>query len=290
MFERISRGWELAKASASVLYSDKKLVLFPIVSGLGTLLVLISFVAPLIGLQMAGKIDLDPANNNGQPPVWTYAVAFAFYFCTYFVIIFCNAALVSCAIMRFNGEEPTLGDGFAAAARRLPQIFAWALVSATVGVILKVIESAHEKVGEIISAVLGTAWTVVTFFVVPVLVVEKTGPFEAISRSLAILKKAWGEALVGNLGLGLFKFLLILPGILLLFGAGALLVSVKATVIPGVALLIVGVLWLLLASAVGAALSTIFLSALYQYAAFDKVPAGFDRRTMEEAFTPKKAA
>ena len=30
---------------------------------------------------------------------------------------------------------------------RLPQIFAWALVSATVGVLLKVIENAHEKVG-----------------------------------------------------------------------------------------------------------------------------------------------
>jgi hypothetical protein len=290
MFDRIARGWELAKASAGVLYSDKKLVLFPIVSGLGTLLVLISFVAPLLGLHWAGKIDLDPANNNGQPPVWTYAWAFAFYFCTYFVIIFCNAALVSCAIMRFNGEEPTLGDGFAAAGRRLPQIFAWALVSATVGVILKAIESAHEKVGEIISAVLGTAWTVVTFFVVPVLVVEKAGPFEAISRSVAILKKAWGEALVGNFGLGLFKFLLVLPGILLLVGAGALLGAAKAPFALGIAVVVVGVLWLLLASAVGAALDTIFLSALYQYAAYDKVPAGFDRRTIEEAFTPKKAA
>jgi hypothetical protein len=290
MFDRIARGWELAKSSAGVLYSDKKLVLFPIVSGLGTLLVLASFIGPLVGLQLAGKIDLDPANNNGQPPVWIYAFAFAFYFCTYFVIIFCNAALVSCAIMRFNGQEPTLGDGFAAAARRLPQIFAWALVSATVGMLLKAIENAHEKVGEVISAVLGTAWTVVTFFVVPVLVVEKTGPFEAISRSMAILKKTWGEALVGNLGLGLFKFLLVLPGILLLIGGVALLASLKATMIPGVALLAVGVLWLLLASAIGAALSTIFLSALYQYAAFDQVPAGFDRRTMEEAFTTKRAA
>lgn len=289
MFDRIARGWELAKASASVLYSDKKLILFPIVSGIGTLLVLISFVGPLIGLQLAGKIDLDPANNNGQVPIWTYAYAFAFYFSTYFVIIFCNAALVSCAIMRFNGEEPTLGDGFAAAGRRLPQIFAWALVSATVGVILKVIENAHEKVGEIISAVLGTAWTVVTFFVVPVLVVEKAGPFEAIGRSVAILRKAWGEALVGNLGLGLFKFLLVLPGLLLLFGGIALLTAVNGAVIPGVALLVVGALWLLLMSAVGSALDTIFLSALYQFAAFDEVPAGFDRRTMEEAFVYRKA-
>src|SRR5436309_5877657 len=100
------------------------------------------------------------ANNN--PVWWAWLVAFAFYFCTYFVIIFCNAALISCALMRFNGQEPTLGDGFRAAASRLPQIIAWALVSATVGLILKVIENAHEKVGEIISAVIGTAWSVIT--------------------------------------------------------------------------------------------------------------------------------
>lgn len=93
---------------------------------------------------------------------------------------------------------------------RLPQIFAWALVSATVGVLLKLVENAHEKIGQFISAILGTAWTVVTFFVVPVLVVEKVGPFEAIKRSIALLKKTWGEALAGNFGLGLFMFLLML--------------------------------------------------------------------------------
>ena len=110
-------------------------------------------------------------------------VSFAFYFSTYFVIIFCNSALISCAMMRFNGQEPSVGDGFRMAMSRLPQIFAWALVSATVGMLLKVIENAHEKVGYYISMLLGAAWSIMTFFVVPVLVVEKTGPFEAVGRS-----------------------------------------------------------------------------------------------------------
>src|SRR5436309_12070400 len=109
------------------------------------------------------------ANNN--PVWWAWLVAFAFYFCTYFVIIFCNAALISCALLRFNGQNPTLGDGFRAAFARLPQIFAWALVSATVGVLLKLIEQAHEKVGEFVAGLLGTAWSILTYFVVPVMVV-----------------------------------------------------------------------------------------------------------------------
>jgi hypothetical protein len=286
MFDRIKRSFQLAKSSWDVLRADKKLVLFPVLSGLAVLLVLISFAAPLAVLAWGGHIKLDPEQNGGQPPWWVYPLTFAFYFCNYFVIVFCNAALISCALMRFNGQEPTLGDGFRAAASRLPQILAWSLVSATVGVILKVIENANEKVGAFVSAILGTAWTVVTFFVVPVLVVEKVGPFKAVGRSLALLKKTWGEALVGNLGLGLFKLLLILPGVLVLAAGVALCVAVKPVAL-GVVVAVAGLLYLLAASAACATLDTIFLTALYQYAAFEKVPDGFDRASMEGAFTRK---
>jgi hypothetical protein len=285
MFERLSNSFALARSSWQVLTTDKKLVVFPLVSGLGVLLVLISFAVPMAVLALNGHIDLD--KNNGQPPVWTYAVAFAFYFCNYFVIVFCNAALISCALMRFNGQEPTLGDGFRAAAARLPQILAWSLVSATVGVLLKVVENVHEKVGEIISFLLGTAWTIMTYFVVPVLVVEKVGPFEAIKRSLAILRKTWGEALVGGIGLGLFKFLLFLPGILLLGAGIALCVAVQPLAL-GLAVAGLAVLYLLGAGAAAAALETIYLSALYQFAAVGQVPAGFDAGTMRGAFQTKK--
>jgi hypothetical protein len=288
MFDRIARSFQLAKSSWNVLRADKKLVLFPIISGIGVLLVLISFIAPLAVLIAGGHIKVELDQDNAQPPWWVYPVTFAFYFCNYFVIVFCNSALVSCALMRFNGQEPTLGDGFRAAAARLPQIAAWALVSATIGLILKVIENAHEKIGEIVSALLGTAWTVITFFVVPVLVVEKLGPIAAIGRSLALLKKAWGEALVGNLGLGLFKLLLLLPGILVLVG-GIVLCAMVQPVYIGIAVVVLALLYLLIAAAGGSALDAIFLTALYQYAAFEKVPEGFDRTSIEGAFSRKAA-
>jgi hypothetical protein len=288
MFDRISRSFDLAKSSWQVLRADKKLVVFPIISAVGVLLVLVSFIAPLAVLIAGGQIKLDEQANAGQPAWWVYPLTFAFYFCNYFVIVFCNAALISCALMRFNGEEPTIGDGFRAAGARLPQIVAWAFVSATVGLLLKIVENVHEKIGALISALLGTAWTVITFFVVPVLVVEKLGPFAAIGRSLALLKKAWGEALIGNFGLGLFKFLLILPGLLVLAGGIALCVMVKPIAL-GLVVVGIGILLLLAASAMGATLDAIFLTALYQYAAFEKVPDGFDRTCIEGAFKRKAA-
>src|SRR5262245_39023689 len=262
MFDRISKGLALARSSWAVLVKDKHLLLFPVVSGFMFLLVLVSFAVPLY--LVSDQIDQQIKNNNGKLPVWIYGVAFAFYFCTYFVIIFCNSALISCALMRFNGQEPSLGDGFRMAFSRLPQIFAWALVSATVGVILQIIENAHEKVGYYVSLVLGTAWSIMTFFVVPVLVVEKTGPFAAVGRSVSLMKKTWGEALVGHMGVGFFLFLLFIP-VFLLFAAGIFLL-VKGTTTAGVVLIVIGVVAALIHAAISSALNTILVAALYQYA------------------------
>jgi hypothetical protein len=280
MFERISNSFALARSSWQVLRTDKQLIVFPILSGIGCLLVMAAFWVPVL---LAGGLADVP--DRGAPP-WLYVVTFAYYFCSYFVVIFFNAALVSCAIIRFNGGTPTVGDGLGAAGARLPQILAWALVAASVGMLLKLIENANERIGAIISAVLGTVWTVLTYFVVPVLVVEKVGPVEAVRRSASILRKTWGEALVGRLGIGLFVLLLAVPGILLCVAAVALMAAGQLLVL-GIVLLALAVVYFVALAAVSAALQGIFVSALYQYAAQGQVPAGFEADTMRSAFGRK---
>ncbi|WP_299468273.1 DUF6159 family protein [uncultured Gimesia sp.] len=79
-------------------------------------------------------------------------------------MIFFNSALMACAIIRLKGGNPTVGDGFRAAMNRLPQIACWALVSATVGFILKLIESRSEKIGQIVAGLLGMAWSITTYY------------------------------------------------------------------------------------------------------------------------------
>lgn len=284
MFTRLSNGFALVGSSWRVLKRDKHLLWFPVVSGILYLLILASFLIPLVTLVDWAKIEHD----GGKPPVWTYAVAFAFYFCTYFVAIFCNSALLCCTFLRYNGQNPTVGDGFRGAMARLPQIFAWALVSATVGLLLKLVEQAHEKAGQIVASVLGTAWSIMTYFVVPVMVVERVGPFEAVGRSVKLLTKTWGEAATGQIGLGLVLFLVAIPIILLLV-AGGYLLSTGATAL-GVTVLVAGLIVLLLYLAVSAALHTILVGAIYQYAADGRVPEGFDESVMAGAFTSKATA
>ena len=282
MFERLSNGWEIAGQSFRVLKLDKELLLFPLFSGVACLIVLASFAVPLWNSGYA-QIVLDDQQVPDDP--LAYILLFAFYFVNYFVMVFFNSALVACAVIRFQGSNPTLADGLRAASSRLPQIFGWALVSATVGLILKLIESRSEKVGQVVSGLLGMAWSVTTYFVVPVLVVEKLGPAQAMKRSLAIIRRTWGETLTASFGIGLITFLLFLPaGIVVLMGFIGIGLG---NVVLGSLGIGVGVLLVLLISLVSSALDAILHAALYLYAAEGSVPQHFDEGLLEHAFTKR---
>ncbi len=282
MFERLSTGWDLTRQSFRVLKLDKELLLFPAISGVACLLVLASFAVPLWN---SGYVDVLLEDQEQIHDPIAYVVLFAFYFVNYFVIVFFNAALVACAVIRFKGGDPTLGDGLRAASARLPQIAGWALVSATVGIVLKLIESRSERAGQIVSGLLGMAWSVTTYFVVPVLVVERVGPVGAVKRSGSIMGKTWGEALAGQFGMGLVTFLLFRPAIAMLV-LGAVALSANQAVL-GVGLLVVGGVALLVVSLISSAVSAILLAALYLYAAEGRLPSNFDQDLLKHAFAKR---
>ncbi len=285
-FDRLSTGWTAAKACLEVLQRDKKLVLFPLLSGISCLIVLASFAIPLAVAKPAFLAAfLDEEADVHTTPVWFWLLLFAFYFVNYFVIYFFNSALVYCALARFRGQDVSADDGLRAAARRLPELLAWSLVSATVGLLLKWVENANEKVGAFVSAILGAAWSVATYFVVPVLVVEGVGPLKAIERSWAVLKRTWGESIGGHAGIGWALLPFWLLGVLVLvLGVFALTKSAAL----GVFLLAVAVLYMLVLGLVDATLKGILLGALYLYATAGEVPEEFGKRVLKRAFTTKE--
>jgi hypothetical protein len=279
MFHRMSHGWELAQESWQVLKVDKSLLVFPLISGVACLIVMVSFAIPLWNSEFGQRLLADEPTEN---PL-AYVVLFLFYFVNYFVIIFFNAALISCAILRFKGGEPTVADGLQLAWARLPQILGWALVSATVGLLLRFIESRSERVGQIVAGLMGMAWSATTYFVVPVIVVEKSDPIAATKRSLSILRRTWGEALSANFGIGVIVFLASLVGVIpLMLGGAAWAAGLWPLAIVG---FVVGVVWILLVSLVSSALNAIIVGALYLYAAEGSVPRLFNSRLLADAFT-----
>src|SRR5262249_37193960 len=141
-----------------------------------------------------------PAMDRGHVTPVQAVVLFAFYFVQYVVIIFFNSALVGAALMHLRGERATLGDGLRIAMSRLPAILGYAVIAATVGMILRAIEERAGFIGRWIAGLLGAAWSLATFMVVPLLVSQQIGPIDAVQRSAQLLKRTWGENLIGNAG------------------------------------------------------------------------------------------
>jgi hypothetical protein len=293
MFGRVSRGWSLMKQSWAVLRLDKELMLFPILSSIACLCVFVSFAAPIVMIPEVrdSVMGLIHSRTDGQESVRTEfrmpaVISFGFYLVNYFVIVFFNTALVSCAVLRFQGGDPTVGYGLRSAAARLPQILAWSLVAATVGFALRMIEDRFKFVGKIIVGLIGLGWSIVTYLVIPVLAVERLGPIGAVRRSAYLLTKTWGEAIVGNISLGIAGFVLAIPGILLLLLCPVVAVMAPQplwAIVPGV----LAVLYFIGLNIVTSTLRQILLAGAYLYAAEGQVPAGFEPDVMRAAFRSK---
>jgi len=283
MSGRLARSWDLMKASGAVLAADKELLLLPVMSALAGLAVMASFLVPAL---MDGWLQALAGSPDGSPDPRLFLWVFAFYVVLYFVGFFFNAALVAAALERLRGGDPTLGSALASAWRHKGTILGYAIIAATVGLILKMIEQRVGWVGRLIVGLLGAAWTVVTFLVVPTLVAEGIGPLDAVKRSASLLGKTWGENLIGNAGIGIaFVILYLIAGLLsalLLMGAQAVGGEVGLTV----ALVLVVVGFLLLATA-NAALSAIYCAALYRFAADGEAPSAFGSERLQQAFQPK---
>ncbi|MGI9101270.1 MAG: DUF6159 family protein [Terriglobales bacterium] len=270
---RTGRTWALAKQSFKVLAADKRLLLFPVLSAIAVVLVSVSYAIPVF---LAGGLNVQrgAATTNTQ-----YAVLFGFYFVNYFVIVFFNSALVYCASICLSGGHATVRDGLKASWDRLGAIFMWALVAATVGMILRMIEDRLGKWARLITWVLGTAWTLMTYFVVPVLVFEDLGIVDSVKRSTRVLKDTWGEEVISGFSFGLIWLGFILLGVVAAFGL------MMAHPVLGI---VAGVLYFLALAVVAAAVKTIFTVALYRYASQRQVPAGFSPDLIQTAFGTKE--
>lgn len=277
MFDRLSRSFRLVGASAQVLRQDKHLMLFPIISGFALFLVLLAFALPLLGLG-----SLDGIGKGGL-----YSTAFLFYVVQYFVIFYFNTALVGAVVMRLEGGSPTLGDGLRIANSRIGTIFGYAVISATIGVVLRAIQERVGFIGRLIAGLLGAGWAVATFLVVPVIATSDRGALDSISESTALLKRSWGENIVGQVGLNL-AFSLLYLGLL----AGAVVLAMlMAKIAAGTVVVGVFVAIVLLAFfgcvLMHATLSGIYSAVLYRYALYGSDAPGFDGAVLASAFRQK---
>ncbi|URX64098.1 hypothetical protein KR767_08670 [Luteibacter anthropi] len=282
---KFARSWALMKASANILRQDKELMLFPLLAGLCSLVVIASFGWPVFMSLRHHHADFEGQRHHVMPPL-VMLLSFVFYFVQYAVVIFFNTALASAALVRLGGGNPTFREGLSAAWSRLPSILGYALIAATVGVILRSLQERFGLIGRIVVGMLGFGWSVATFLVVPVLAAQDIGPVDAVKRSASLLKGTWGENLIGNAGIGvvggILTFCLVAVS-LILFGAAAATQSMALMIAVAAA----GVLGLVALSLFQTAMHGVYSAALYRYTQEGDPGQGFDRALLESAFRQK---
>jgi Family of unknown function (DUF6159) len=281
---RYTRSWLLVKASMEVLRNDNALLVLPAISSVVTLCVAAGFIG--LGMSSGTFAAMHASHRPGSVPLEFYVWMFCLYVVQYFVVIFFNTALVGAAIILLGGGRPTVWDGLRLAVSRIGAILGYAIISATVGVLLQLVAEKLGFVGRLIAGGLGLAWTAATFLVVPILAAEGIGPWQAIERSSELLRKTWGENLIGNAGISLVMSTISGAFLLVGYGGGYFLFK-RGYDVLGVALIAAAATAFLLVVLVGAALAAIYSAAVYWYAASGKPPVDFDGDLISAAFTHK---
>jgi hypothetical protein len=282
--DRFLRSCRLAKASWDVLRADSELLVLPILSILATVAAMFVFV---ISMRAAG-ITLPNKQDDMLQAMQANPALFAWFFIAYLLVIFIglffNTALVGAALDRLEGGNPTVASALALAGQRMGPIFCYAMVSATVGFLMgMVVERIGGLVGRLVGRGIGFAWTVVTFFVVPILAAEGGDPITAIGESTALLRKTWGESLIGNVGISLAMSAI--AAITLIFGLLSGFAASQQGYPELIAPIFMSTVFLLLVSGLlGLALRGIYVAAVYHYAVTGKPPWRFTRDTLEAAF------
>ncbi len=268
---RIGRSIELVRQSYRILMQDKELMILPLVSGV---FVVSAAVAIYFGF------GIDPDRLNREDPI-AMTAAFLLYVTTYAIGIFFQAAVIAGATERMRGGDPTVASALRAAGKRLVPILMWSVFAATVGMLLRIIHDRAGFLGRIVVSLVGAAWSLATFFVVPVLVLEERSVAESFSQSVAVFKKTWGETMVGGMSLGVaavvaWVTLVAIVGLLGWAGAG---IVVALTVFAAGAVTLVVFF---------SALQGIYVASLYRYATEGHVPTGLSPDLLAHAFVPKR--
>ena len=273
-----SQSRPVTKATWGVVRGNPYLLLYPVVAAvLGVVVVLVVVGAGLgiLGVQTATQ-QAEQAANGGQVSTATTVVGvivlvIAAYLGTLITDI-CMGGLVASADAELQGRDSSFGAGLSQAFRRLPALLGWAGIQTAVGWLLSAIRgngSNNNAIVAIIRALAASlvamAWSVVSFFVLPLIILRGEGPIGALKRSFELVKSNWGTQVSGRVRIGAMIALLgTLPGIIVLVGGGFLTAASKAAI--GVPLIVLGIVVLMVASILVSALKAVFSVALLHFA------------------------
>jgi hypothetical protein len=296
------RSWELMKCSIQVVATNRRLLVFPILITACMCAVAVFFLIP-IALWHTGFAYSDPAHWSAVGHRWIvadadgkhsnltsagYLLMAVIYLVSTFLATFFNVAFYSQILNALRGQPVSVAAGLEVAKQRLNAIIAWSLFTGLIGLIIRWLEERVGLFGRWVIGLIGLAWNVASVFVVPIIVMEKdvVNPVELVKTSAAMLKKTWGETLIGYMGLRMGGILVLIGSLVMLISALVLSVVFQNFWILG----ITAIVWFVALMATLYVLnvaSLVYMGALYVYASEGVAPSPFNGEQMNMAWKHK---
>ena len=285
MANRIVRSYQMMKQSGAVLAKNPQLFVFSILSAGAYILLIMGLLGALFGFEHhahATFLDFAHGLNHGQRSVnyISYILLAVFYFTSFFIGNFFNTALVACVLYHFQtGKNPTISMGLNIAMTRIGLIAQWSLIGASVGLIFNALERRAGIFGAIVIKIIGMTWAIASYFVVPVLVLDGLTPMKAIQKSGALVKRSWGEGMMGATSFGIIYVILTLAFVgIPMLGLYLFPKQYAAAIVISTFIAIMTAFWVL------SVMSKIYGAAVFVYANTGKIPAGFDQEQIVQSF------
>lgn len=277
---KIKASFLLFKETFRFLSADTEMLAIPIVTGFVLLCVIgsASLLMVLNGFSFAPYIEGTPLTGG------EYQYVFLLYILCAFTVAYTQAAITHIVYTRVRGGDATLGQGLRVAGKHASTLFVWAIITSTVGILLRFISKRSQLLTRIVVALIGAVWSVLTYFVVSAIVIDNKSPFDAIRQSSSVFRRTWGETLVVNISLsfvfmfGFIGFFLVAIGVLMVTGGSTGAFHLCA---------IIFLICLFLIMLFNSVLDSILRTLLYVYASDGTVPANFNSELLEHMLARK---
>lgn len=302
---RFERSWYLFKSSLTVIFRNKELLIFPIFISAATVVILLFFFAPALlwptgysyisadHWHALGHKFFTQSSTHGSHQFTYSPVGIAYLVFLYFISMltatFFNVAFYNEILAALSGQPVSLSRGLKFACSRWKSILMWSLFAGLVGLLIKALERRFELAGQITARLIGAVWSIAAVFVIPVIVREEqtANPFVMLKKSAGILKNAWGEGLIGYIGIGAINSIFMICSMLVLVGTATLSAKLHnfwLLAIVGAWWLVMTLLWSYLMNVAG----LVYKGALYLYAAEGVVTEPYNQDMLNSAWKHKK--
>ncbi len=285
----------VTKQAWGVIKENPYMLLFPVVSGM--LAIMAFLIVAGIGLGVMGVTTVEEQATSDETSssfliVGIIILVVAAYLATLITQIFMGG-LVKCTDEELQGRDSGFGAGLRASFSRLGALMGWAGIQTAVGWLLSAVRGDASNNNAIVailrlvlSSLLAVAWSIITFFVLPLIILRGKGPLQAIKESVQLIRKTWGMQIAGNVRIGgLIALVAVLPGILFAVVGG--FIAASGTPAAGIPLAAIGVIVIIAAQVLISAMRAIFSVAMLHYVESGEGYGPFGQQELQTAVRVK---